>query len=430
VRLALVVIIAVSALLLLGFDEATYDPTAWLIWGRQISEGTLDTVAGPTWKPLPVLLTTPFALLGASAAMSLWLVVARVGGLAAIALAYVLASRLGGRAAGIVAAVALALAAEYQLNWLRGNSEGLLVMFVFLAVLRHLDGHRWQAFGCAAAASLLRPDVWLLFGLYGLWLLWQSRDLRTAALVFGAGAGVLLAWLVPEYIGSGDFFRGAKRAQEIVPGSPGASGRPFFGVFENGAQALSYGVYAGAVLSLVVARRDRRVTAIALGSAVLMCIVAAGASGVGFTGSLRYVTLPAALLCVLAGVGWAWLAGRVDRRIVAVAVLAALPGVVLSIDRAAGDVERAWVTDRRLSALPDFIARAGGREAILACGRLYTGPFSTQVIAYHLHLRQRDVGIRPEPPGAILDATGSPLEGRPGFVRKLQGTEWTLQATC
>ena len=38
---------AVAALSLLVFDEPTYDPTAWLIWGRQIAHGTLDTVAGP-----------------------------------------------------------------------------------------------------------------------------------------------------------------------------------------------------------------------------------------------------------------------------------------------------------------------------------------------------------------------------------------------
>ncbi|MEJ7892835.1 MAG: glycosyltransferase 87 family protein [Solirubrobacteraceae bacterium] len=424
---------AVAAALLLVFDEATYDPTAWLIWGRQIAGGTLDTVGGPTWKPLPVLLTTPFSLAGDSGAMWLWLVVARVGGLLSLIVAYRLAARLGGsRVAGVVAAVALLLAAEYQLNWLRGNSEGLLVMFSLLAVLRHLDGHRRQAFGCAAAAALMRPDVWPLFGLYGLWLLWRARDLRTAALVFGAGGAVLASWLVPEYIGSGDFFRGVTRAQEVVPGSPGSTDRAFFGVFANGAQSLSYGVYAGAVLSLVVALRDRRLAALAAGATMLMCVVAAGATGPGFTGSLRYVTLPASLVCVLSGVGWAWLAGRLRGRArvgLAVAALAAVPGVALSVDRYGEDVDRAYATDRRLSALPGFIERAG-REEILGCGRLYTGPFSTQVVAYRLDILQRDVGIRPAAPGTILDATDSPLDPSPGFVRKVRESQWTLQSTC
>ncbi len=416
------------------FHEATYDPTAWLIWGRQIADGMLDTVQGPTWKPLPVALTTPFSLFGDSPAMWLWLVVSRVGGLMSLVLAYRLSHRFGGRLAGVVAVIALALAAEYQLNWLRGNSEGLLVAFALLAVLRHLDGYPRQAFGLGAACALLRPDVWPLFGLYGLWLMWRARDWRTAGLVLGAGAGVLLAWLVPEYIGSGDFFRGAKRAQEIVPGSPGASGRPFFGVFDNASQSLSYGVYAGAVLSLAVAWRDRRVAAIAAGSVVLMCAVAAGASGAGFTGSLRYVTLPAALLCVLSGIGWAWLArhvhGRARLALVLIA-LATVPGVVASVERWTRDVERSLHTDRRLAALDEFVERAGGRAAILACPPLWTGPFSTQVIAYRLHLRQRDVGIYPPgPPGTILDDPNSETSRTPGFDVKVTGTEWMLLSTC
>ena len=51
----------------------TYDPWAWIIWGREITEGDLDTRTGPSWKPLPVLFTTPFALTGDAGAPELWL---------------------------------------------------------------------------------------------------------------------------------------------------------------------------------------------------------------------------------------------------------------------------------------------------------------------------------------------------------------------
>ncbi len=365
--------------------------------------------------------------------MNLWLVVGRVGGLLGFVLAYRVATRLGGsRVAGVVAVVALVLSAEYNLHWLRGNSEGLLVLFALLAVDRHLAGHEWQAFAAAAATSLIRPDVWPLFGLYGLWLIHEHRDARTATIVVASGAGVLLAWLVPEYIGSGDFFRGAKRAQEIVPGSPGASGRPFFGVFDNAKQALSYGVYAGGFASLAVARRDRRVAALIAGAELLMIVTAAMAAGVGFTGSLRYVALPAALVCVLSGIGWAWAA-----RTIRPAVAARAPGRgdhpgARVARRSGGGEPRPRLADGLPAARPcaGFIERAGGREAMLACGDLYTGLFSTQVIAYELHLRQRDVGVHPAPPGTIIDATGSPLAGTPGFVRKLQERQWTLSSTC
>src|SRR4051795_9476322 len=77
-----------AALSLLGPAVPTYDPWAWIIWGREITHLDLNTVSGPSWKPLPILLTTPFALLGDAAAPALWLLVARAGGLLAIAMAY------------------------------------------------------------------------------------------------------------------------------------------------------------------------------------------------------------------------------------------------------------------------------------------------------------------------------------------------------
>ena len=58
----------VAALSLLGPRALTYDPTAWLIWGREIIHGSLETRYGPSWKPLPMLFTTPFSLLGHDAA--------------------------------------------------------------------------------------------------------------------------------------------------------------------------------------------------------------------------------------------------------------------------------------------------------------------------------------------------------------------------
>ena len=69
----------------------TYDPWAWIIWGREITELDLDTRTGPSWKPLPVLFTTPFSLAGDRWAPELWLVVAQAGGLLAFVFAYRLA---------------------------------------------------------------------------------------------------------------------------------------------------------------------------------------------------------------------------------------------------------------------------------------------------------------------------------------------------
>ena len=82
---------ALAALSLLVSAQTAYDPTAWLIWGREIVHGNLSTTAGPSWKPLPVVVTAPTALLGDAVQQQVWLVVARVGILAAVAVTWRLA---------------------------------------------------------------------------------------------------------------------------------------------------------------------------------------------------------------------------------------------------------------------------------------------------------------------------------------------------
>ena len=42
-------------------------------------------------------------------------------------------------------------------------------------------------------------------------------------------------------------------------------------------------------------------------------VAVAGMTQAGFAGNLRYVALPAALVCVLAGAGWVWLV-KADQR--------------------------------------------------------------------------------------------------------------------
>ena len=198
----------------------------------------LSTTSGPSWKPLPVLFTTPFALFGDDAAPDLWLLVARAGGLLAIAMAYRLGSRLGGRAAGVIAAAALLLADEFVRNFARGNSEGLLVALCLWAVERHLDGRRSDAFllGFAAGAAAPRGVAVL-------------RALRALARVDASRAGArscvgvlraqrLSLWFVPEYWGSGDWLRAADRAHQPNPDSAAFADRPFLEVFRRSAPIL------------------------------------------------------------------------------------------------------------------------------------------------------------------------------------------------
>src|SRR6476661_4105143 len=98
-------------------SEPSFDPWAWIVWGRELLLFDLDTTGGPSWKPLPVVFTTifaPFSLIDEGIPAALWLVVARTGALLSIVLAFRVARRLvgpgSGRWTGIGAGAVAALA--------------------------------------------------------------------------------------------------------------------------------------------------------------------------------------------------------------------------------------------------------------------------------------------------------------------------------
>ncbi|MEP6952933.1 MAG: hypothetical protein ABI950_02585, partial [Solirubrobacteraceae bacterium] len=253
------VVLAVLALTLLSFlapSAPTYDPWAWIVWGREVAHLDLSTTAGPSWKPLPVLLTTPFSLFG-PLAPDLWLFVARAGALAGVVLIFRLARRLGGGAVGATAAAtAYALAPWTVRNAAMGNSEGLLVALALAAIDRHLAGARRQAFAFGFGCALLRPEAWPLFGLYGLWLLW--RDRRSAlGYVLAGGVALPVLWLLPELWGSGDLLRAAHRAHTPRADSAAFAANPVVEVLRDFVNMISPGAWAGVavLVVLVIARR-------------------------------------------------------------------------------------------------------------------------------------------------------------------------------
>jgi len=436
--------LALGALSLLAVSTPTYDPWAWIIWGREIVHGDLVTTRGPSWKPLPVMFTTPFALLGDDAAPGLWLAVARAGGLLAFAMAYRLGARLAGPWAGAIAAGALVLADEFVRNFWRGNSEGLLVALVLWAVERHLDGRRSQAFLLGFAAALLRPEVWPFWGLYGLWLVYQAwggaPPWREIVLVFGSGALALVLWFVPEYLGSGDWLRAASRAREPNPDSAAFAAFPFVEVFRRSAAVLMVPVYVGAAIATAVAlwRRDGLRIALAAMATILMVAVALMTQG-GFAGNLRYIALPAALVCVLAGAGWVELVRSARRRwsVPAAAVAAAL-AIAAWVPFVAHDyatLREDWdlivkEADFYGPNLRAVIAKAGGEERLKACGGVFTGPFQVPAVAWNLHLHSNEVNIFPFGPGTALAQGGSHLSVDPRYPEITKTSRWIVGSSC
>ena len=123
-------VIGLAALSLLGPSAPTYDPWAWIIWGREIVHLDLSTVDGPSWKPLPVAAHDAVRALrrprpGPLAASS------RARGCSpGVVVIFRLGRRLGGLPAGFAAAVPYALAWWTLRNGAMGSSEGLLVALI------------------------------------------------------------------------------------------------------------------------------------------------------------------------------------------------------------------------------------------------------------------------------------------------------------
>jgi hypothetical protein len=432
---------AVAALSLLAPWAPTYDPWAWLIWGREVNGLELDTTAGPAWKPLPVLATTALSPFD-EAAPAMWLVIARTGGLLAVVLAFSLAARLApGRGrwfAGAVAALGLLATVGFLRGAAGGSSEGLLVALLLLAVDRHLSGRHVQAFGLGLGASLLRPEVWPFLLVYALWL-WR-RDPASRRLV-AAGIALLPAlWLAPELWGSGNLLRSSERAQFPNPGQPALADRPALEVVEGFATMVPLPVLLLALGTTVVAlfRRDRLPLVLAGGIAGWVALVALMAEA-GFSGEDRYLLAAAAFAAVLGGVG----AGRlydlaalrapravapVGAAILAVAVAASLPSA-----RSLGD-ELAYAADLRAD-LRTVVARAGGAERLRSCGPLYVGRYRFPLVAWHLRAHISDLSLTPHAPGVVFRSKLTPDEPTSpavpaGFELLADEGAWEVHAAC
>jgi hypothetical protein len=408
--LALAACTALAALSLLLPSIPSYDPFSWIVWGREIVDPhlSLSTSGGPSWKPLPVVFTTVFALLG-GAAPYLWLVVARTGGLLALAGAYRLGTRLAGRTAGVIAAAGVLLTSGFvQYIW-RGASEPLLIAFVLWAILAHLDGHRRTAFALGIGASLIRPEAWPFVGLYALWLA-RGESWRTRALLLSGLALIPVLWFGPTWIAQGSPFAASEHAASYN-GHTGSN--PGWTALKRGIDLAVAPVWALALAAIAFAaradRRDRLTLALALGALAWLLLVVVMTIG-GYPGLARFMLPSAALACVLAGVGVARLAGLAGggARSAVVALALAIVAVALSWSSVQGlraqerDAVRAAHVQAQLSRA---IAAAGGRKAVLSCGNgtVATNHTAQSALAWKLHVPLATVlGSRIAQPGILF----------------------------
>src|SRR5919197_1195487 len=438
--------LALAALSLLAPGAPTYDPWSWIIWGREIVHLDLSTAGGPSWKPLPVLFTAPFSLLGDGVAPDLWLVVARAGGLLALVMTFRLARRLAGEpwgvAAGLVAALALATSTGFIRDVWPGNSEGLLIAFILWAIESHLDGCRRQAFVLGVLAAMLRPESWLFVGAYGLWLAWRDPAMRKW--VAAGGIAVLALWFLPELWGSGQLFRAAERANNPDPHSPAYAADPALQVLRAFGTTFTWPVFAvaGIALGHALPRRggERSVLVLAALGVVWLVLVALMTQA-GYSGNPRYLMPVGAVICVLAGIGVARLLelapsprSALIRGAVAIGLVLVV-GVIIYNRPQLDAVTNGLRDEAQLNEqLDTAIVRAGGPAAVLACGQPITGAYQVPALAWRLHVHSVRVGLVTHPPAVELRADLSvlmqPVPQQPPYRELATAGRWHVYGDC
>jgi hypothetical protein len=372
---------ALAAVSLLLPSEPSYDPWAWMVWGREVALLDLDTNGGPSWKPLPVFiiaLFSPLSKLNDGIPPALWLVVARAGGLLALYMAFRLAGRLAGGSqpvrvgAGVLAVVALLLTPLWVRYMAHGNEAPMAIFFILWAIERHLDGARRAALILGFVACLLRPEVAPFIGLYGLWAFWRVPELRKLAL--GLGLALPLLWLVPEWIGSGNPLGAGQKATGEPPWSLSLRDRPWLAALERAHSLLGLSLELGVVaaVALAIRARERAVPWLAGAAAAWVALIVVMTQA-GFSGNSRYFLVPLAIACVVGAAGAGKLVALSPRWPVQAAVaLLITVGAGLYVQPRLGRLERQARSIERLAALQDDLAtsvdRAGGPDAVTARG--------------------------------------------------------------
>jgi len=393
-----------------------FDPAAWMVWAGEMVHLRLGLRAGPSWKPLPVIVASPFTIISWKFAATVWLWIVRSCAFGTSVLLWRLASRrLNGHggpvawAAGLVAAVLPFMIGDWVQLTLGGGSEPVLMALLLGAVELHLVG-RWKwALALGSAAGLLRPEVWIFLGIYGLWLLYRKRQRALVPLALGAGAQVAAWFALPALLGA-DPMQASRHARAYVHNTVSLvefARRTF--------EAMPSEIWFLAAIGVIyaVARRER--VLLALTGAAGVWIAAVGAETfLGFAGIGRY-SLPALVVfCALAGYGLGQCllsvleAGSSQRRAAgiatsALAIVLAAGAVLTGIPDAHARLQKVQHIDHTVAKANAMIAKAGGMKKLISiCGPLGTSWSYSSSLAWSQRQTLGNISTRTAAPGLVL----------------------------
>jgi hypothetical protein len=300
---ALALVALVAALLVPTYPN--YDTYFHLVWGREVLHGTapgFQAYAAPTEHPLWIAVGAVAGLVGPDA--DRLLVVLCVLSLVALAWG---AFRLGLACFGPWPALAGAFFVGSSFSFLLFAARGyldvpFLALVVWAAALEAQRPRRGAVvMAMLAVAGLLRPEAWVLAGLYWLWC--GPRRLGLLALA----AAAPLVWCAVDLAVTGDPLYSLHATSELADElnrSRGLGAVP--GSFVSFVSAAARPPVVLAALAAVVllwklkAGRSLHVPA-ALFAAGVVTFVGTGVAGLSVLP--RYLTVPVVAVCVVAGFG-------------------------------------------------------------------------------------------------------------------------------
>jgi hypothetical protein len=415
----------------------SYDPWSWIVWGREVVDPHLSFFigGGPSFKPLPLLFTTVFALFG-GAAPTLWVIVARAGGLLGLVAAWRLAGRVTGGfgsplaapIAAVVAILGIVLTQDWAYYMFRGTSEPALIAGALWSVDRLLERRYSQAFAVGVATALIRPEASPFVLALAIWM-W-FKEPRTRVLLVAGILAIPFGWFIIPWIGSGSPFLAASHAQDYN-GHLGA--HPLFTAIGRAVNVQVKPLIVMAVVAVVwtwFRERDRVTLWIAAGALAWAAIVA-GSVLDGYPGLERFFLPTAALTCVLAGAGVARVALFAGRLLPAApvariaTVAAAVVLIALAVPFASGRISGARAQEPTardavtiLDQLTDAVKAVGGHDGVYPCkSSVAVINHGVQTaLAWKLHVTLNRVGTVLHGPGVAFIGPHNTIDGGPAPI--------------
>ncbi|MFP5364915.1 MAG: hypothetical protein ACLGI5_19525 [Thermoleophilia bacterium] len=285
-----------------------YDAYHHLVWGRDLLEGAkpgFEDYAAPTQHPLYLALGALLSLAGEHADRLLVLVTI-LSLVALVAGTYVLGRELFGAAVGAAGAVFVGSSFAFTLYAARAFVDvPFLALVIWAAALEaRRPGQGRAPMALLAGAGLLRPEAWVLAGLYWLWCL-PGREPRARATLLALAGTAPILWALIDLSVTGDplfSLNSTSDLAEALGRERGLRNVPGSFVMFLADMARPPVALAGVVGLALAARRlgvRRMAIPLALAGTGAITFLAIGVAGLSLIP--RYLTLPAVALCVLAG---------------------------------------------------------------------------------------------------------------------------------